>query len=126
MPWRLPADERPVCPPDGDIKKRLSAKHVTESTLRTRFGPEAIITRFGAIWMVHLDQPSKAEILEREAELQQELLEPEDCGCCDLMRPQAGDTIIFDGPMCLIEPAPWRKLFPDLDDRAPEGIAASN
>jgi hypothetical protein len=28
--------------------------------------------------MVHVDQPSAAEILEREAELQQELLEPEE------------------------------------------------
>ena len=64
--------------------------------------------------MVHLDQPSAAEIQEREAELQQDLLEPEDCGCCDLMRPQAGDTLIYDDVMCLIEPAPWRKQDPSL------------
>lgn len=24
---------------------------------------------------------------------------------CDHLKPQADDTIIFDGPMCLIEPA---------------------
>ena len=40
--------------------------------------------------------------------------------CCDLMRPQAGDTLIYDDVMCLIEPAPWRKLFPDLDEGEPE------
>ena len=86
----------------------------TKTLLRTRFGPEAIINRVGAIWMVHVDQPSVAEIQEREAELKHDLLESEDCACCDLMWSQAGDTVIFDGPMCLIEPAPWRKLFPDM------------
>ena len=95
-----------------------------ESLLRTRYGPEAIVSRVGAIWLVHVDQPNEAEIQEREAELQQDLLEPEDCACCDLMRPQAGDTLIYDDVMCLIEPAPWRKLFPDPDewelDRRPE------
>ncbi|MDP3723014.1 MAG: hypothetical protein Q8R91_05915 [Candidatus Omnitrophota bacterium] len=95
-------------------------KHATEALLRARFGPEAIINRVGAIWMVHVDQPSKAEIQEREAELQQELLEPDEYGCCDLMRPQAGDTLIYDEVMCLIEPAPWRKLFPDLDEGEPD------
>jgi len=68
--------------------------HASETALRARFGSEAIINQVGAIWMVHVDQPSKAEILEREAELQQDLLEPEECDCCDLMRPQAGDTLI--------------------------------
>ena len=38
--------------------------------------------------MVHVDQPSKAEVLEREAELRQDLLEADECGCCDLMRPE--------------------------------------
>src|SRR3989338_7533095 len=95
--------------------------HPTEALLRARFGPEAIICQVGAIWMVHVDQPSAAEIQEREAELQQDLLEPEECGCCDLMmRPQAGDTLIYDDVMCLIEPAPWRKLFPDLDEGEPD------
>jgi len=94
--------------------------------LRARFGPEALITRLGAIWLVHLDQPSEAEIQKRLAEVQQELLEPEDCGLCDHLRPQAGDTIIFDGPMCPIEPAPWRTLSPDLDEGEPEGIASAS
>ena len=66
--------------------------------------------------MVHVDQPSEAEIQEREAELQQELLEPKECGGCDLMRPQAGDTLIYDDVMCLIEPAPWRDLDPNLGE----------
>ena len=92
----------------------------TEALLRARFGPEAIINQVGAIWLVHLDQPSAAEIQEREAEVEQDLLEPEDCGCCDLMRPQAGDTLIYDDVMCLIEPAPWRKLFPDPDEWEPD------
>ena len=74
-------------------------KHSTESLLRARFGPEAIINQVGAIWMVHIDQPNKAEIQEREAELEQDLLEPEECGGCDLMRPQAGDTLIYDDVM---------------------------
>ncbi len=94
--------------------------HTTEAILKARFGPEAIITRFGAIWLVHVDQPSAAEIQEREAELQQELLDPDECGCCDLMQPQAGDTLIYDEVMCLIEPAPWRKLFPELDEGEPD------
>ncbi len=94
--------------------------YATEALLRARFGTEAIITRFGAIWVVHVDQPSKAEIQEREAELQHDLLEPEECGGCDLMRPQAGDTLIYDEVMCLIEPAPWRNLFPDLDEGEPD------
>lgn len=97
---------------------------ITESALRARFGPEAIIRQVGAIWMVHVDQPSTAEIQEREAELEQDMLDPDDCGCCDLMQPQAGDTLIYDDVMCLIEPAPWRKLYPDLDedesDRRPQ------
>lgn len=107
---------------------RSTAKHATQSSLKARFGSEALITRLGTIWMVHLDQPSKAEIQEREAELQQELLEPEDCACCDLMQPQAGDTLIYDEVMCLIEPAPWRKLYPDLDegesDRRPQSYSS--
>ena len=70
----------------------------TEATLRDRFGPEALISRFGAIWMVHLDQPSAAEIQEREAELHQDLLDPDECGFCDLMRPQAGKVLTDDGP----------------------------
>jgi hypothetical protein len=94
----------------------LVSPNKIEAFLRARFGPEAIINRVGAIWMVHVDQPSKAEIQEREAELEHDLLEPEECGGCDLMQPQAGDTLIYDEVMCLIEPAPWRKLFPDLDD----------
>lgn len=98
----------------------LLARHATKVALRARFGPEAIINQVGAIWMVHVDQPSPAEILEREAELQQDLLEPEECGGCDLMRPQAGDTLIYDEVICLIEPAPWRKLFPDLDEGEPD------
>ena len=28
----------------------------TESLLQARFGPEALVTRLGAIWMVHVDQ----------------------------------------------------------------------
>ncbi|MBI4342949.1 MAG: hypothetical protein HY599_06245 [Candidatus Omnitrophica bacterium] len=68
---------------------------MTRAALRARFGPDAIINQVGAIWMVHVDQPSAAEIQEREAELQQELLDPEECGGCDLMRPQAGDTLIY-------------------------------
>src|SRR3989338_7708136 len=104
---------------------RFPAQYVSESTLRARFGPEAIINQVGAIWLVHVDHPSKAEIQEREAELQQDLVEPEDCACCDLMRPQAGDTLIYDEVMCLIEPAPWRKLFPDLDEGESEGIASA-
>lgn len=100
--------------------------HSPEAVLRARFGPEALIARLGEIWLVHVDQPSKAEIQEREAELRQELLEPEECGCCDLMRPQAGDTLIYDEVMRLIEPAPWRKLFPDFDEGESEWIAASN
>ena len=77
--------------------------------------------------MVHLDEPSAAEIQERLAEVQQELLEPEDPACCwDPMRPQAGDTLIYDEVMCLIEPAPWRKLYPDLDEGEPEGIASAS
>ncbi len=39
--------------------------HTTEALLRARFGPEAIINGVGAIWMVHLDEPSAAEIQER-------------------------------------------------------------
>lgn len=65
--------------------------------------------------MVHLDQPSEAMIQERLAELQQDILEPKDCACCDLMRPQAGDVLIYDGPMCLHEPAPWRDQAPKLN-----------
>lgn len=83
--------------------------YTTEASLRARFGPEALITRFGAIWLVHVDQPSAAEIQERVAEVEQDMLEPDDCGCCDLMRPQAGDVLIYDDVMCLIEPAPWRQ-----------------
>jgi len=98
----------------------LSTKHATEALLRARFGPEVIINRVGVIWLVHLDQPSQAEIQDRLAELQQDLLEPEDCAGCDLMRPQAGDTLIYDDVMCLIEPAPWRKLFPDQDEWEPD------
>ena len=94
--------------------------HPSEAALRDRFGPEAIISRVGAIWLVHVDQPSQAEIEEREAELQQDMLEPEDCGGCDLMRPQAGDTLVYDEVMCLIEPAPWRKLYPDIDEGEPD------
>jgi len=100
--------------------------HTTEANLRARFGPEAIINRLGAVWLVHVDQPSKAEIQERLAELQQDLLEPEECGGCDLMRPQAGDTLIYDDVMCLIEPAPWRKLFPDLDEGEPDRRSQSH
>ena len=88
-----------------------------EALLRARFGPEAIITQARAIWVVHLDQPSATELAERYAEIQRELLEPEDCSLCDPMRPQAGDTLIYDDVMCLIEPAPWRKPYPDLDER---------
>ena len=99
---------------------RSPAIYPTEALLRARFGPEAIINQLGAIWLVHVDQPSATEIQEREAELQQELLEPEDCGCCDLMRPQAGNTLIYDEVMCLIELAPWRKFFPDLDEGEPD------
>ena len=85
------------------------ATHATEAILRDRYGLEAIVSRVGAIWMVHLDQPSEAEIQERVAEVQRDVLEPENCACCDLMLPQAGDTLIYDDVMCLIEPAPWRK-----------------
>ena len=46
---------------------RLSLMSTTESILQARFGPEALITQVGAIWLVHLDQPSAAEIQEREA-----------------------------------------------------------
>ena len=102
-----------------------SATQVTKAVLRARFGPQAFITQFEAVWVVHVDQPSTAEIQDRLAELQQDLLDPEDCACCDLMRPQPDDTVIFDGPMCLIEPAPWRKLYPDLDEGEPEGIASA-
>ena len=94
---------------------RSPTVHATEATLRARYGPEAIVSRVGAIWMVHLDQPSKAEIQERLTEVQQDVLEPEDCACCDLMRPQAGDTLIYDDVMCLIEPAPWRRQNPALN-----------
>ncbi len=100
--------------------------HSPEALLRARFGRKAIINQFGAIWVVHVDGPTEVEIQNRLAEVEQDMLEPDDCASCELMRPQAGDTVIFDGPMCLIEPAPRRKLFPDLDDGAPEGIAASN
>ena len=62
---------------------------------------------------MYLDHPSEAEIQERLAEVQQEVLEPNDCACCDLMRPQAGDVLIYDGPMCLHEPAPWRSHDPN-------------
>lgn len=99
---------------------RRSVIYTTEASLRARFGPEALLTRVGAIWLVHLDQPSEAEIQERLTEVQQDVLEPEDCACCDLMRPQAGDTLIYDEVMCLIEPAPWRKLYPDLDEGEPD------
>ena len=97
----------------------------TEALLRARFGPEAIINQVGAIWLVHVDQPSAAEIREREAELQQDMTNPEDCACCDLMRPQADDTVIFDGPMCLIEPALGRKLFPEAEEGDSDEPAAS-
>jgi len=103
-----------------------TATHSPEALLRARFGPEALITRLGAIWLVHLDQPSEAEIQKRLAEVQQELLEPEDCGLCDQLRPQAGDTLVYDDVMCLIEPAPWRKLYPDLEEGEPEGIASAS
>lgn len=105
---------------------RSPAQHVTKATLRARFGPEVRITRLGAIWMVHLEQPSAAELAERHAEIQRDMLEPDDCPLCDHLRPEADDTIIFDGPMCFIEPAPWRKLFPDLDEGEPGDIAALN
>ena len=42
------------------------------------------------------------------------------------MRPQAGDTLIYDEVMCLIELAPWRKLYPDPDQGALDGMAASS
>jgi len=64
--------------------------HASETALRARFGPDAIISRMSDIWLVHVDQPSQAEIREREAELQQDMTNPDDCTCCDLMRPQAG------------------------------------
>jgi hypothetical protein len=99
---------------------RIPTIHATEALLRARFGPEATISRMAGAWLVHVDQPSAAEIQEREAELQQDMTNPEDCACCDLMRPQAGDTLIYDEVMCLIEPAPWRKLFPDLDEGEPD------
>ena len=75
--------------------------------------------------MVHVDQPSADELAQRQAEIERELLEPEDCGLCDQLRPQAGDTLIYDDVMCLIEPAPWRKLFPGLDEGEPEWSVAS-
>ncbi len=88
---------------------RSPTVRATEATLRARYGPEAIVNWVGTIWMVHLDQPSKAEIQERVAEVQQDLLEPEDCSLCDLMEFQAGDVLIYDGAMCFHEPAPWRQ-----------------
>ena len=98
----------------------------TEALLRARFGPEALITQFEAVWVVHVDQPSTAEIQDRLAELHHDLLESDDCACCELMRPQPDDTVIFDGPMCLIEPAPGRKVFPELDEEDSEENAASD
>jgi hypothetical protein len=100
--------------------------HVTKAALRARFGPDALITQFEAVWVVHVDQPSKAEMQDRLAELQQDLQETEDCACCDLMRPQPDDTVIFDGPMCLIEHAPGRKVFPEVDEDDSEENAASD
>ncbi len=44
--------------------------HTTETLLRARFGPEALITRLGAIWVVHVDRPTEVEIQDRLAELQ--------------------------------------------------------
>lgn len=85
---------------------RSPAPHVTKATLRACFGPEALISRFGAIWVVHVDLPTEAEIKERVAELQQDLLEPEDCSLCDLLQLQVGDTLIYDGAMYFHEPAP--------------------
>ena len=98
----------------------------TEALLRARFGPEAIITRVGAMWVVHLDQPSAVELAERHAEIERDMLEPDDCALCDALRPQAGDTVICDGPMCLIEPAPWRQLFPNLHGGHSEWVVSSN
>jgi hypothetical protein len=96
-----------------------TATDLCETALRTHFGPEALITQVGAVWLVHLDQPSATELAERHAEIERDLLERDDCALCDELRPQAGDTVICDGPMCLIEPAPWRKAYPDLDEGEP-------
>ena len=97
----------------SNLPMRSPAQHITEATLRARFGPEALITRLGTIWMVHLDQPSEAEIQERLAEIERDILEPEDCSLCDLLQLQVGDVLIYDGPMCHHEPAPWRDRDPN-------------
>ena len=67
----------------------------TEALLRARFGPEVLINQIGTIWLVHLDQPNEVEIQEHVAEVQRDVPEPEDCACCELMRPQTGDTLIL-------------------------------
>lgn len=92
-----------------------TATHSPEAVLRARFGPESLISRFGAIWVVHVDHPTEAEIQERLAEIERDILEPEDCALCDLLQLQAGDVLIYDGAMCFHEPAPWRQQ--DLNER---------
>ncbi|HEX9780917.1 MAG TPA: hypothetical protein VGB20_06865 [bacterium] len=85
-----------------------------ETQLKARYGWDAVIGRLGELWLVHLDQPSQDEIRERIEEARQDFFDdPEDCPCCEMIRPQAGDILVFDGPMCQIERAPWRKQIPD-------------
>ena len=86
-----------------------------EGALKIRFGPEARITRVGAIWVVHLDHPAEATVQERLAEVQREVLEPADCPLCESERPQAGDTLIYDEEARSREPAPRRNRDPDLN-----------
>ena len=54
-------------------------------------------------------------IQEHLAEVQQELLEPEDCTLCDHLRPQAGDTLIYDQVI-------WFRLVIDPGDPSTVGI----
>jgi hypothetical protein len=67
----------------------------SEEELRQIFGDGAVISRVGRFNLVHLDNPSAAEIERRAREFDPDDLFDDDCPLCRMLR-EDGGNVVYD------------------------------
>ena len=67
---------------------------LSDEEIRSRYGPDAIVSLKGAFVLVHLDRPSPDEVLQRTKEFDPENYFERGCPLCALQR--ASGVYVFD------------------------------
>lgn len=82
--------------PESEPFLGQNESHQSDDELKRLFGDGAVISHVGRFNLVHLDDPSPAELERRVREFNPDDLFEDDCPLCCMLREQGGNVVFDD------------------------------